>query len=227
MEISMNNRPDPDQIAEEAVGQGHSSPPPDAVKEKEDMSPDDAIRRIARSAGADANISEKTAESVGERAGDAYSDTGSYTQRQKRSSGSHAQTRSASEASGPTNERPLMMAVACFALGYVTAALFHGRISAYFGKAPEQFQIMRPPQGDEHPRGFVQSTVLKTITEHPQGMTSAEIINELGPQGIGHQSIANALGLLVEAKKVSLHDKEGKYIPAAAEVPTAPDQPSS
>ena len=34
-------------------------------------------------------------------------------------------------------------------------------------------------------------------------------------------------GLLVEAKKVSLHDKEGKYIPAAAEVPTAPDQPSS
>ena len=45
MEISMNNRPDPDQIAEEAVGQGHSSPPPDAVKEKDDMSPDDAPER--------------------------------------------------------------------------------------------------------------------------------------------------------------------------------------
>jgi len=34
----------------------------------------------------------------------------------------------------------------------------------------------RPPQGDRRPRGFVQSTVLKVITEHPQGMTTAEII---------------------------------------------------
>jgi hypothetical protein len=120
-----------------------------------------------------------------------------------------------------------MLAVACFALGYATAALFHGRINACFGKTPQHFQITRPPRGDEHPRGFVQSTVLKTITEHPQGMTTTEIIKELGPQGFGQQSIANALGELVEAKKMSLNDREGKYIPAAAEVPTAPDQPSS
>jgi hypothetical protein len=224
MEIRMNNRPDPDQIAEEAVGQRHDSPPPHAVKENE--SPEDAIRRGARSAGADASTSEKTAESVGERVGDAYSDAGSVAQTQRRSPGSQAPIGSATEASGAANGRPLLMAAACFALGYATAVLFHSRINAYLSTAPGQFQILRPPQGDGHPRGFVQSTVLKTITEHPQGMTMSEVIKELGPQGIGQQSIVNALGL-VEAKKVSLHDKDGKYIPAAAEVPTAPDQPSS
>jgi len=68
--------------------------------------------------------------------------------------------------------------------------------------------------------------VLKTVTEHPQGMTTAEITAELGPQGIGWQSIARALGVLVQADKVSSPDS-GKYFSAAAEVPTAPDQPSS
>jgi hypothetical protein len=99
----MNNRPDPDQIAEEAVGQRHDSPPPHAVKEKEAMSPEDAVRRVARSAGADASISEKTAESVGERVGDAYSDAGSVAQRQKRRSGSQAPTRSHLRPARPTN----------------------------------------------------------------------------------------------------------------------------
>ena len=91
---------------------------------------------------------------------------------------------------------------------------------------PGPFQITKPPQGEQHPRGFVQSTVLKTITEHPQGMTTAEIINELGPQGIGQESIANALDVLVQVKKISSPGREGKYLPAASEVPTAPDQPS-
>jgi hypothetical protein len=50
--------------------------PPDAVREKEDMSPEEAVRRIARSAGAQASTSENTAEAVGERVGDAYSDAG-------------------------------------------------------------------------------------------------------------------------------------------------------
>jgi hypothetical protein len=58
-------------------------------------------------------------------------------------------------------------------------------------------------------------------------MTTGEIITELGPQGIGRDSIANALGALVQAKKISSPGREGKYLPAAAEVPTAPDQPSS
>jgi hypothetical protein len=57
-------------------------------------------------------------------------------------------------------------------------------------------------------------------------MTTAEIINELGPQGIGQESIANALHVLVQAKKISSPGREGKYLPAASEVPTAPDQPS-
>jgi hypothetical protein len=34
-------------------------------------------------------------------------------------------------------------------------------------------------------------------------MTTAEIINELGRQGIGQESIANALDVLVQAKKIS------------------------
>ena len=102
-----------------------------------------------------------------------------------------------------------------------------GRINAYFGTTPGPFQITKPPQGEQHPRGFVQSTVLKTITEHPQGMTNAEIITELGPQGIGGELVAKAVGELVQAKKISSPGREGKYLSAASEVPNAPDQPSS
>jgi hypothetical protein len=101
------------------------------------------------------------------------------------------------------------------------------RIDAYFGTASGPSQITRPPQGSRHPRGFVQAAVLKTITEHPQGMTSAEITQALGPQGISPQSIANALSALSQAKKISSQGRGGKYRSATAEVPTAPDQPSS
>jgi hypothetical protein len=58
-------------------------------------------------------------------------------------------------------------------------------------------------------------------------MTSGEITNALGCQGIDQQSTANALSLLIQAKKISSEDRGGKYRSAAAEVPTAPDQPSS
>jgi len=58
-------------------------------------------------------------------------------------------------------------------------------------------------------------------------MTTADIITELGHQGIGQDSIEHALGALVQAKKISSQDRLGKYLPAAPEVPTAPDQPSS
>jgi hypothetical protein len=58
-------------------------------------------------------------------------------------------------------------------------------------------------------------------------MTTAEIIKDLGPQGIGQQSIANALSALIQAKKISSQGRGGKYLSTAAEVPTAPDQPSS
>jgi hypothetical protein len=58
-------------------------------------------------------------------------------------------------------------------------------------------------------------------------MTAAEIITELGPQVIDRDSIENALGALIRARKISPQDRVGKYHPAAPEVPTAPDQPSS
>ena len=102
------------------------------------------------------------------------------------------------------------------------------RISAYFGMEKQPSQITRPPRtGERHPRGFVQSTVLKTITEHPQGMTTAELVKELGPQKIGQQSIANALSALVATQKITSEGRGGKYRPASPEVPTAPDQPSA
>jgi hypothetical protein len=69
----MKSQPDPDQIAAEAVGQIHGSAPPDFVNERERMSPEEIARRNAKSAGSRASISEKSAESVGERVGDAYS----------------------------------------------------------------------------------------------------------------------------------------------------------
>jgi hypothetical protein len=91
------------------------------------------------------------------------------------------------------------------------------RIAAYFGEGTVASQTPRPSQGSRHPRGFVQAAVLKTITEHPQGMTSAEITKALGSQGIGQQSIANALSALIQAKKISSEGRGGKYRSAAAE----------
>ena len=105
------------------------------------------------------------------------------------------------------------------------------RITRYFTDDPRtslRLSSFNPRRGDRHPRGFVQQTVLKTITEHPQGLARGEIINLLAAEGIGEQSISNSLSALVEARKVLLPQKRGgKYLSAAAEVPTAPDQPSS
>jgi hypothetical protein len=47
------------------------------------------------------------------------------------------------------------------------------------------------------------------VTKLPQGMTTAEIITEFGPQGIGQESIANALDVLVPAKNISSPGREG------------------
>jgi putative ribosome biogenesis GTPase RsgA len=58
-------------------------------------------------------------------------------------------------------------------------------------------------------------------------MTSGEITKALGPQGVGQQSIANALSTLTQTKKISSEGRGGKYRSVAPEVPTAPDQPSS
>jgi hypothetical protein len=235
---------DRDRIAEEAVGQRHESAPPYAGT-KPDMSQEEAARRFAAASGAEASTPEKTAESIGERIGDAYSDPESVARHSRRKVGeqiaargeSHKDVGSNRFLSAPVEEamavsrqfdqERLLTVIASFALGYLAAVLFHGRINARFDTTSGPFQITKPPQGEKHPRGFVESAVLKTVTEHPQGMTTAEITAELGPQGIGRQSIAEALGALVQAEKVSSQREGSKYFSAAAEVPTAPDQPSS
>jgi hypothetical protein len=216
----METQADRDAIADEAVGQRHESPPPEAQK-KNDLSPEEDGQRLAKSAGAQASIPEKTAESLGERVADAYSDP-NLTSRP--GSIGRAPARGLST---PFELQPFLTLIAGFALGYCAALLLHDRIKEYLGGAPEPFQITHPPQGDRHPRGFVQSTVLKTITEHPQGMTAVEIVNQLGREGIGRPSIEQALGALVRANKITLQGRGANYLPAAGEVPTAPDQPSS
>ena len=69
----MERQADRDRIAEEAVGQRHETAPPYAGT-KPDISQEEAARRFAAASGAGASIPEKTAESIGERVGDAYSD---------------------------------------------------------------------------------------------------------------------------------------------------------
>ena len=239
----MERQPDRDRIAEEAVGQWHETAPPYAGT-KPDISQEEAARRFAAGSGAEASIPEKTAESIGERVGDAYSDpedVARHSPRKGRQSAARGESytdvgsnrflsapvEAAKAVSRQLYQDRFLTVVASFALGYLAAALFHGRINAHFATISGPFQITKPPLGEKHPRGFVESAVLKTVTEHPQGMTTAEITAELGPQGIGRQSIASALGALVQAEKLSSQREGGKYLPAAAEVPTAPDQPSS
>ena len=243
-EIAMESQADRDRIAEEAVGQRHESAPSNAGT-KPDISPEEAARWFAAASGAEASTPEKTAESIGERVGDAYSDAESVTRHSPRKVGEQIAARGESHwdvgsnrfLSAPVEEAKaisrqfdrerLLTVIASFALGYLAAVLFHGRINARFETTSGPFQITKPPQGEKHPRGFIESAVLKTVTEHPQGMTTAEITAELAPQGIGRQSIAKALGALIQAEKVSSQREGSKYFSAAAEVPTAADQPSS
>jgi hypothetical protein len=121
---------DPDAIAEEAVGQRHGDPPPYAVKEKPDVSQEEMTRRLSTPAGPRASIPEKTAEVVGERVGDAYADPGSAAARNRpgiiaRSAGTHV--RRSGAVRQVLDEQPLMMVVASFALGYLTALMLRGR----------------------------------------------------------------------------------------------------
>ena len=217
----MEGQLDRNRIAEEAVGQKHGSAPAYAAK-KTEMSQEEAAGQLAASSGAQASTPEKTAESLGERVADAYADPARVPRHPKRNGGrltaTGPQNREEnngfrSVGRGVTQER-LLTVVAGFALGYFTAVLFHGRINAALGTPPGPFQITRPPQGDRHPRGFVQSTVLKAITEHPQGMTTAEIITELGPQGIGQtQSSTHSARLFRRKKSVHKTDWESSFLP--------------
>jgi hypothetical protein len=237
-EVAMQGQPDRDRIADEAVGQKHESAPPYA-RTAASVSGEDSSRRFAASSAVASSIPEKTAESVGERVGDAYSDAERGPRYSPPDVGQQIAARgeankgvgtsrfvSASRRAANPDQEPFLTVVASFALGYLAAVLFHDRINARFNTTSGPFQITKPPV-DKHPRGFVQATVLKTISEHPQGMTSGEITNALGGQGIGEQSVANALNALIQAKKVSSEGRGGKYHSATDEVPTAPDLPSS
>ena len=73
METAMDDKkPDARTIAEEAVGEARGAPIPDAAKNK--PATEEVIRQLATSAGPQAGMANKTAEAVGERAGDAYAD---------------------------------------------------------------------------------------------------------------------------------------------------------
>ena len=225
----MKKQADRDRIAEEAVGQRHGAHRPSPVRSRRcrrrkrpggsqhRRGPRRALRRKPRS---------PSASELGMPIPTLRARRDIRRGRSVSKSQPGASLTRASAATASDQERFLTVVVSC-ALGYLAAVLFHSRIDARFGTISGPFQITKPPQGDKHPRGFVTSAVLKTITEHPQGMTTAEITAELGAQGIGPQSIAIALGALVQAEKVSSQRREGKYFPTAAEVPTAPDQPSS
>jgi hypothetical protein len=125
--MTMDDRkPDPDRIAEEAVGEALESRRPDAGREE--------VRPAPASAGPQANVADKTAESIGERAGDAYADAApDEAQQRSRNAARQAARQAGSPQSGTASNRmaasgqQVVTAVAAFALGYVAAFLFHGR----------------------------------------------------------------------------------------------------
>jgi hypothetical protein len=126
MEMSMEDKkPDPDKIADEAVGEALESRHPDAGKEE--------AHPVQTSAGAQANVSDKSAESVGERAGDAYAaatpdEARERSQRFVQQGATQAGPRRSGTVSDSMTHggQQLVTVVAAFALGYVAAFLFHG-----------------------------------------------------------------------------------------------------
>jgi hypothetical protein len=125
MEVTMaDKKPDPDKIAEEAVGEALESRHPEAGKEE--------ARPVTTSVGPQANVADKTAESVGERAGDAYADaTPDEARERSRNAVRHAATQGRAQAgsgglSGQFDQRTFSV-FAAFALGYAAALLIHRR----------------------------------------------------------------------------------------------------
>jgi hypothetical protein len=114
-----DKKSDPRIIAEEAVGEARGSPTPDAAKP--DMPTEDVIRRLATSAGPQADIATRTAESVGERVGDAYATTAEVK------AGSRKVARTVASQASPAAQQPFITVAAGFALGYAAALLIHRR----------------------------------------------------------------------------------------------------
>ncbi|MGA7862482.1 MAG: hypothetical protein WCA23_00525 [Stellaceae bacterium] len=99
------------------------------MTEQPDMSQEEVARRLSKPAGPQASIPEKTAESIGERVGDAYADPGSAAARNF--PGNIARLALPHERSDAVrrvlDEPPFLMAAAGFALGYMAALLLHRR----------------------------------------------------------------------------------------------------
>ena len=125
----METQADRDAIAAEAVGLR----PGNASAEAHEKHSEELRRPPATATGAEASIAEKTAESVGERVADAYSDPDLTN----RPVAIGRESRSGLTSDSPLNR--FLTLAAGFALGYAAAVFFHGRISAYFGKAPEPY----------------------------------------------------------------------------------------
>jgi hypothetical protein len=108
-------------IAAEAVGERLESPPPDTGEQ--------TPRPAATSAGPRARLADKTAESLGERSGDAYADA--MTARSRRVF-RPAATEAGSQTGGAAlfrsfDQQTFVTVLAAFALGYGAALLIHHR----------------------------------------------------------------------------------------------------
>lgn len=143
-EIAMESQPDRDTIVDEAVGQTHGTAPPDSVREKNAIPPEEAARRNAPAPAAEAAMPEKTAASLGERVGDAYADAGNARQKRQENVTRPAVTKSGAQqsvadrvvsagqqaAQGVSNrfsDQRFVTMVAAFGLGFVTAVVLQGR----------------------------------------------------------------------------------------------------
>jgi hypothetical protein len=133
----MDEKQQPDKIAAEAVGERLGSDPPDAVRYPE-ISQEEAARKLAPASAPQASVAEKSAESMGERVGDAYANAGSdRVQRggrdvQPQASGTMDRAldlgRDAAQSiSRQFQEQPVIIALMGAALAYLAGALIHGR----------------------------------------------------------------------------------------------------
>jgi hypothetical protein len=110
-----DNGLEPSRIAAEAVGERPGNPVPESGKKD---------RPAAASVGPQARVAAKTAESIGERVGDAYADA---TTEEARARSHEVVRNSASRVGLQSGSQPFATVAAGFALGYVTAFLVHAR----------------------------------------------------------------------------------------------------
>ena len=114
-----DQKPDARTIAAEEVGEARGAPIPDAAKNN--PATEEVIRQLATSAGPEADIATKTAESVGERVGHAYATTAEVK------AGSRKVARTVASQASWAVQQPFMTVAAGFALGYIAAVFIHRR----------------------------------------------------------------------------------------------------